>query len=149
MFDFLGIVDGVREIREDLEHLSTAKEPPERRSPELGTDDPVGDSRVEQKSPSEQPATKRLEIPDSDAEDDESQSQSPVMPPPIPDNEEDREALAEFLEQQNLSDKPQTEPGKSEPGMLIVDNMTNVLSSSMKNNYVQGKCPKLQSKTSC
>lgn len=138
VFDFVGIVDGVREIKEELEQFNRSADMQEGKDSYLDAEG-LQEYQEENQSISAVATTKRVEIPDSDEEDVEALLQSPLPTQPLPNTEDDPLVLSQALEEQNLADVRQAVPQEPRPGIVVVDNMTNVLSSSMKNNYVQGR----------
>lgn len=136
VFDVLGMVEAISEIRENLESQQRGLE----REEETHTKPAA--ARVEpQQQPQRQESNRKLQrirstIPDSDDEEDEDDV---MLFDDIPELlEEEVRKEVPIVDAQRAEDITRSPEDNGRVGMIIVDNITHVVSPMMKTNYVQG-----------
>lgn len=140
IFDFLGVIDGVREVTDRIEQRTRT---PKASQMLDGNSQLLAICEQNLNCPKRQTSEmgKKLEVPDSDTENEDDEMLFEIADRLAHENpvEKGQESSRQCRGEQampNDSSNPNVEA--SQLGMLIVDNITSTLSSSMKNNYVQG-----------
>lgn len=136
VFDALGMVEAVSEIRENLESQQRGLE----RKEETHTK-PAPARAEPQQQPQRQESNRKLHrirstIPDSDDEEDgDDVMLFDDIPEPL---EEEVNQEVPIVDAQRAEDITRSSEDNGRVGMIIVDNITHVVSPMMKTNYVQG-----------
>ncbi|KAK7705490.1 hypothetical protein SLS57_010024 [Botryosphaeria dothidea] len=136
VFDVLGMVEAVSEIRENLESQQRGLEREEKTHTK-----PAAARAEPQQQPQRQESNRKLQrirgtIPDSDDEEDEDDV---MLFDDIPELlEEEVRKEVPIVDAQRAEDITRSPEDNGRVGMIIVDNITHVVSPMMKTNYVQG-----------
>lgn len=136
VFDFVGMVEAVSEVREKLEsqrdHLDKQPRPPQ----------VMADVQQQQQQPQQDSAPKlqriRSTIPDSEDEEDEDDVMlfDEVDGPLEEETRHEKPPELSGIPQENRDSKTTAEDVRI--GMIVIDNITHVVGPMMKTNYVQG-----------
>lgn len=135
VFDVLGMVEAVSEIRENLESQQRGLEREEKTHTK-----PAAARAEPQQQPQRQESNRKLQrirgtIPDSDDEEDEDDV---MLFDDIPELlEEEVRKEVPIVDAQRAEDITRSPEDNGRVGMIIVDNITHVVSPMMKTNYVQ------------